>query len=73
MKNSDRMYEPAAAHDSVRYVDPAGNHGAKIRTLEAAERAAATAKLESWLGVTALTQPLQLRRADDTELERAPL
>lgn len=70
---STRMYEPAVAHDSVRYVDPAGSHGAKLRSLEPADRAAATAKLERWLGATALPQPLQLRRPDDTELERTPL
>jgi hypothetical protein len=70
---STRMYDPAAARDQVRYVDPGGNHGAKLRTLEAADRAAATARLEQWLQATALPQPMQLRRPDDTELERPRL
>ena len=70
---STRMYEPAAARDSVRYIDPAGSHGAKLRTLEPADRAAATAKLEGWLATPALPQPAQLRRPDDTEIERPRL
>jgi hypothetical protein len=70
---STRMYQPAAERDSLRFVDPAGSHGAKLRSLEAADLAAATAKLESWLGISALPQPMQLRRPDDTELERPRL
>jgi hypothetical protein len=70
---STRMYEPAAALDAARYVDPAGNHGAKLRSLTAADTAAATAKLEGWLGTAALAQPRQMRRPDDTAVERTRL
>ena len=70
---STRMYAPAAAHDSVRYVDPGGNHGSKLRTLEPDDRAAATAKLAGWLGTPALLQPALLRRPEDTEVERTRL
>jgi hypothetical protein len=69
---STRMYAPSAARDSVTYVDPAGNHGAKIGSLEPGDRAAATGKLETWLSATALLRPLAERRADDTERERRP-
>jgi PS-10 peptidase S37 len=68
---STRMYQPGPS--SVRYVEPAGNHGAKIRTLAPADRTAATATLESWLDATVLPPLLQLGRADDTAVERRPL
>lgn len=70
---STQMYVPAFARDVVRYVDLAGNHAAKLRTLEPADRAAATAKLEGWLGTTALPLPALMRRPDDTGVERTPL
>jgi PS-10 peptidase S37 len=70
---STRMYEPVAANDSVRYVDPAGNHGAKLRTLEPGDQAAAMAKLQGWLSTPALAQPALMRRPDDIEIERPRL
>jgi hypothetical protein len=70
---STQMYVPSFARDVVRYVDLAGNHAAKLRTLEPADRAAATAKLEGWLGTTALPQPALMRRPDDTGVERTRL
>jgi hypothetical protein len=69
---STRMFAPTAAHDAVRFVSPTGNHGTRITSLEAADRATATAKLEAWLGTPVLPEPNDMRRADDTEVERAP-
>lgn len=44
-------FEPAPELDSHRFVVPAGNHGAKIRDLAAAERAQALEILGRWMGV----------------------
>jgi hypothetical protein len=70
---SARMFEPTAANDSMRYVDVAGNHGAVIGSLEPADRAAAIAKLASWLATPPLAQAMQMRLPDDTALDRLPL
>lgn len=67
---STRMFAPGADLDAVRYVAAGGNHGAKLRSLRAPERAAATETLERWLQATALAQPVARHAVDDLDADR---
>lgn len=51
-------YEADAMHDVHKFMAPGANHGAKIGSLTAADRAAAYALLEQWTGVTPVVRPL---------------
>jgi hypothetical protein len=50
---STRPFAPNAANDSFRYFVPAGNHGASITQLPAADRASAIAAVRRWAGLAA--------------------
>jgi hypothetical protein len=55
---SSRPFEPDGARDSYRYFVPAGNHGANVTGLPAAERAEATDTLRRWAGLPPLALSL---------------
>jgi hypothetical protein len=63
-------FELGNAVDSMRAVQPMGNHGSKIQFLPETEQAEAVAKLKAWTGVEPAI-PISGRRAEAFE-PRAP-
>jgi hypothetical protein len=53
--------------DSVKYIQPAGTHGARISRLPAADRVAAEATIYRWAGVPAPEAAKRGTRAEDDE------
>lgn len=45
------MFDPGGAPEVLRYIVPAGNHGARILELADADREAALAAIEAWTGI----------------------
>lgn len=62
-----------AAADSFIYVEPGGNHGSAIRTLAPADRAAATATVMRWAGLSARLADLGGLPIDERTAEEADL
>jgi hypothetical protein len=67
-------------HDSYSYIAPGANHGANIAALVPAERDAATATVQRWVGVTApavTARTMSVNELDQAEadmrMERRPL